>query len=332
MKKILITGASGFIGSHLTEKLVNLGHSVRVIVPYNVENSWGWLDYLDNKVKNNLEVISGDICDQDLINKSVKDVDVVFHLAALISIPYSYISPRSYVSVNITGTLNLLEAARNYSVELIVNTSTSEVYGSSQYSPIDELHPLNAQSPYAASKIAADQLCLSYNKSFNLPVTIIRPFNTFGPRQSLRAAIPTMITQVIINEKEINLGNLISKRDFSYVDDTVMGFVSCLSNKKCIGEVINLGSGYDFSMREVLLIIEDILNKKLKVNVDQNRIRPEKSEVNHLLSNNTKAKKLLNWEPQFKGKKGFEEGIRKTIEWFSKKENISLYKSNIYNV
>jgi len=332
MKKILITGASGFIGSHLTEKLVNLGHTVRVIVPYNVENSWGWLDYLDAKIKKNLEVISGDICDQDLINKSVKDIDVVFHLAALISIPYSYISPRSYVSVNITGTLNLLEAARTHSVELIVNTSTSEVYGSSQYSPIDELHPLNAQSPYAASKIAADQLCLSYNKSFNLPVTIIRPFNTFGPRQSLRAAIPTMITQVIINKKEINLGNLISKRDFSYVDDTVMGFVSCLSNKKCIGEVINLGSGYDFSMQEVLLIIENILNKKLKVNVDQNRIRPEKSEVNHLLSNNTKAKKLLNWEPQFKGKKGFEEGIRKTIEWFGKKENLSLYKSNIYNV
>lgn len=332
MKKILITGASGFIGSHLTEKLVNLGHTVRVIVPYNVENSWGWLDYLDAKIKKNLEVISGDICDQDLINKSVKDVDVVFHLAALISIPYSYISPRSYVSVNITGTLNLLEAARTHSVELIVNTSTSEVYGSSQYSPIDELHPLNAQSPYAASKIAADQLCLSYNKSFNLPVTIIRPFNTFGPRQSLRAAIPTMITQVIINKKEINLGNLISKRDFSYVDDTVMGFVSCLSNKKCIGEVINLGSGYDFSMQEVLLIIEDILNKKLKVNVDQNRIRPEKSEVNHLLSNNTKAKKLLNWEPQFKDKKGFQEGIRKTIEWFGKKENLSLYKSNIYNV
>lgn len=332
MKKILITGASGFIGSHLTEKLVNLGHTVRVIVPYNVENSWGWLDYLDAKIKKNLEVISGDICDQDLINKSVKDVDVIFHLAALISIPYSYISPRSYVSVNITGTLNLLEAARTHSVELIVNTSTSEVYGSSQYSPIDELHPLNAQSPYAASKIAADQLCLSYNKSFNLPVTIIRPFNTFGPRQSLRAAIPTMITQVIINKKEINLGNLISKRDFSYVDDTVMGFVSCLSNKKCIGEVINLGSGYDFSMQEVLLIIEDILNKKLKVNVDQNRIRPEKSEVNHLLSNNTKAKKLLNWEPQFKGKKGFQEGIRKTIEWFGKKENLSLYKSNIYNV
>jgi dTDP-glucose 4,6-dehydratase len=332
MKKILITGASGFIGSHLTEKLVNLGYFVRVIVPYNVENSWGWLDYLDTKIKKNLEVISGDICDQDLINKSVKDVDVVFHLAALISIPYSYISPRSYVSVNITGTLNLLEAARTHSVELIVNTSTSEVYGSSQYSPIDELHPLNAQSPYAASKIAADQLCLSYNKSFNLPVTIIRPFNTFGPRQSLRAAIPTMITQVIINEKEINLGNLISKRDFSYVDDTVMGFVSCLSNKKCIGEVINLGSGYDFSMQEVLLIIEDILNKKLKVNVDQKRIRPEKSEVNHLLSNNTKAKELLNWEPQFKGKKGFEEGIRKTIEWFGKKENLSLYKSNIYNM
>ena len=332
MKKILITGASGFIGSHLTEKLVNLGHTVRVIVPYNVENSWGWLDYADAKIKNNFEVISGDICDQDLINKSVKDVDVVFHLAALISIPYSYISPRSYVSVNITGTLNLLEAARTHSVELIVNTSTSEVYGSSQYSPIDELHPLNAQSPYAASKIAADQLCLSYNKSFNLPVTIIRPFNTFGPRQSLRAAIPTMITQVIINEKEINLGNLISKRDFSYVDDTVMGFVSCLSNKKCIGEVINLGSGYDFSMQEVLLIIEDILNKKLKVKIDHNRIRPEKSEVNHLLSNITKAKKLLNWEPQFKGKKGFEEGIRKTIQWFSKKENLSLYKSNIYNV
>ena len=179
MKKILVTGASGFIGSHLTEKLVNLGYFVRVIVPYNVENSWGWLDYLDTKIKKNLEVISGDICDQDLINKSVKDVDVVFHLAALISIPYSYISPRSYASVNITGTLNLLEAARTHSVELIVNTSTSEVYGSSQYSPIDELHPLNAQSPYAASKIAADQLCLSYNKSFNLPVTIIRPFNTF---------------------------------------------------------------------------------------------------------------------------------------------------------
>ena len=331
MKKIFVTGGAGFIGSHLIERLVKNGHHVKTIVPYNIENSWGWIDTFDKNIKKNIEVISGDICDQSIVLKAVKKIEVLFHLAALISIPYSYISPRSYVSTNVIGTLNLLEAIKNSSIESFVQTSTSEVYGSSQYLPINENHPLNAQSPYAASKIAADQLCLSYYRSFNLPIVVIRPFNTFGPRQSLRAIIPTMILQVIKNNKNIKLGNLYTKRDFSYISDTVKGLECCIGNKKCIGEVINLGTGFDLSMEKTLKIIQQKIGKKLIVKVEKNRLRPKKSEVDQLVSSNMKAKKILGWKPKFSNLKGFKKGLEDTITWFKKDENIKYYKSNMYN-
>jgi len=332
MKKIYITGGAGFIGSHLIEHLVKKGHHVKTLVPYNIENSWGWIDTFDKNIKKNIEVISGDICDQNIIFKTVKKIDILFHLAALISIPYSYISPRSYMSTNILGTLNLLEAIKTSPVESFVQTSTSEVYGSSQYLPINEKHSLNAQSPYAASKIAADQLCLSYYRTFNLPIVILRPFNTFGPRQSLRAVIPTMILQTIKNNKNIKLGNLTTKRDFSYISDTVEGFHSCIGNKKCIGEVINLGTGLSLSMRKTLEIIQLKLGKKLNVEIEKKRLRPKKSEVTQLVSSNIKAKKILGWKPKFSNLNGFKRGLENTITWFKNPENIKYYKSNMYNV
>jgi len=290
-KKVLVTGGGGFIGSHLVEKLVKKNYSVKTIVPYNIDNSWGWIDTFDKKIKKNVEVISGDVCDQNLISNQTKKIDIVFHLAALISIPYSYKSPRSYLSTNVTGTLNMLEAARENDVELFVQTSTSEVYGSSQYIPIDERHQLNAQSPYAATKIAADQLALSFFRTFDLPVLVLRPFNTFGPRQSLRAAIPTIITQLVLNKEKIKLGSLTPRRDFTYVSDTVDGFISAIGNKKCIGQTINLGTGKDFSIGETVKNIETILQRKADIVTDNRRIRPKKSEVNRLLSSNLKAKK-----------------------------------------
>jgi dTDP-glucose 4,6-dehydratase len=331
-KKVLITGADGFIGSHLTEALVKKNFNVRALVFYNSLNSIGWLNFLDRKIIKNCEIVHGDIRDNSFMLNVTKGVDAVINLAALISIPYSYIAPSSFISTNLLGTYNILEATKKNNISKLILTSTSEVYGSSQYSPIDEKHPLNAQSPYAATKIASDQICLSYYRSFNLPISIIRPFNTFGPRQSLRASIPTMIMQVLNNNKEIKLGSLKTKRDFSYVSDTVSGFLSCIKNKKCIGEVINLGSGFDFSMKQVLSIIQKDLGKTLKVLVDKERIRPQKSEVKHLLSNNKKAKKLLGWEPKYNGTQGFEKANSKTIDWFKKDENNKLYKSYIYNV
>ena len=330
-KKVLVTGGGGFIGSHLLEKLVKKGYLVKTIVPYNIDNSWGWIDTLDKEIKKNIEVVTGDICDQNLISKETKKIDIIFHLAALISIPYSYKSPRSYISTNVVGTLNMLEAARENNVELFVQTSTSEVYGSSQYTPIDEKHPLNAQSPYAATKIAADQLALSFFRTFDLPVLVLRPFNTFGARQSLRAAIPTIITQLVSNKDKIKLGSLSPKRDFTYVSDTVDGFVSAIGNKKCLGQTINLGTGKDFSIGETVKNIENILQKKAEIITDNERVRPKKSEVNRLISSNLKAKKILNWSPKFKGTRGFEEGLKKTIEWFSEEENLKFYKANLYN-
>lgn len=330
-KKILVTGGGGFIGSHLVEKLVKKGYSVKTIVPYNIDNSWGWIDTFDKEIKNNVEVIPGDVCDQNLISNQTKKIDIIFHLAALISIPYSYKSPRSYVSTNVTGTLNMLEAAKQNNVELFVQTSTSEVYGTSQYTPIDEKHRLNAQSPYAATKIAADQLALSFFRTFDLPVLVLRPFNTFGPRQSLRAAIPTIVTQLVTNKVKIKLGSLTPRRDFTYVSDTVNGFISAIGNKKCLGQTINLGTGKDFSIGETVKNIENILQTKAKILIDNKRIRPKKSEVNRLISSNLKAKKLLNWSPKFRGSKGFKDGLKKTIEWFSQEENLKFYKSNLYN-
>ena len=275
-KKFLVTGGAGFIGSHLVEKLVLDGYSVKTIVPYNINNSWGWIDSFSSEIKKNVEVVSGDICDQNFILDETKKIDIIFHLAALISIPYSYKSPKSYVSTNVSGTLNMLEAARENNVELFVQTSTSEVYGSSQFIPITEKHPLVAQSPYAATKIASDQLALSYYNSFELPVLILRPFNTFGPRQSLRAAIPTIITQLVSNKNKIKLGSLTPRRDFTYVSDTVDGFISAIGNKRCLGETINLGTGKDFSIGETVKNIENILKTKLEIVTDNKRIRPKK--------------------------------------------------------
>jgi len=331
MKKIFVTGGGGFIGSHLLEKLVKLGYDVKTLVPYNIDNSWGWIDTFEKNIKKSLKVVSGDICDQNLISKEMKKIDVVFHLAALISIPYSYKSPRSYISTNVVGTLNMLEATKDQEVELFVQTSTSEVYGSSQFVPITEKHPLNAQSPYAASKIAADQLSLSYYKAFDVPVLILRPFNTFGPRQSLRAVIPTLITQVLSNNNTIKMGTLTSKRDFTYVSDTVNGFISAIGNKKCIGETINLGTGHDFSIGDILKSIQKLTNKKVKIIKETNRMRPKKSEVTRLISSNTKAKKILKWKPLFGNKKGFDLGLKKTMEWFKNPQNLKHYKLNIYN-
>ena len=330
-KNILVTGGGGFIGSHLVEKLVIQGHKVKTIVPYSIDNSWGWIDTFSKKIRDSIEIVSGDICDPNFISKETKKTEIYFHLAALISIPYSYKSPQSYINTNVNGTLNLLEAAKKNITELFVQTSTSEVYGSAQYVPIDEKHPLNAQSPYAASKIAGDQLALSYYRAFNVPSMILRPFNTYGPRQSLRAFIPTITTQILERKKIIKIGNLNSKRDFTFVSDTVDGFTSTIGNKKCIGETIQLGTGIDFSMKQTLNEIKKITNTKIKFVQDKERMRPKKSEVNRLISLNKKAKKILKWSPKYSGKDGFKKGLKETVEWFSNKENLSKYKSNLYN-
>ena len=327
-KKILVTGAGGFIGSNLVEKLVKKNFKVTALVQYNVDNNYGWLDTIKFK-RNKPKIITGGICDSIFVDKVCKNLDYIIHLAALISIPYSYRSPLSYINTNILGTTNLLEGCRKYNIKHFIHTSTSEVYGSAKYVPIDENHPLNAQSPYAASKIAADQICLSFQKSFNLPITIIRPFNTFGPRQSLRAVIPTILYQASLNN-EIELGNLNSKRDFTFVDDTVNGFICALNKKKTIGEVINLGTGHEVSIKKIVEITSKILNKKLSIKKKLDRFRPKKSEVSRLLSNNKKAKKILNWKPKFVSAKGFEMGLKKTLKWVLSQNNNNL-KLKIFN-
>ena len=325
-KNILVTGAGGFIGSNLVEKLIKKNFNVTALVQYNVDNDYGWLDQINFK-KNNPKIITGDICDNIFVDKICKNIDYVIHLAALISIPYSYRSPLSYINTNILGTTNLLESCRKNNIKHFIHTSTSEVYGSAKYVPIDENHPLNAQSPYAASKIAADQICLSFHKSFNLPVTILRPFNTFGPRQSLRAVIPTILYQA--NKKHaVQLGNINSKRDFTFIDDTVNAFLLTLNKKKTIGEVINLGTGYEFSIKDVLNATSKILKKKIRVISTKERFRPKKSEVNRLLSNNKKAKKILGWKPKFIGQKGFMEAIKITLEWVKIQKK---GKENLFN-
>ena len=328
--KVLVTGGSGFIGSHLVENLLSKKYLVTVLVPYDINNSIGWLKSL--KLKKKLKIVHGDVCDQSLIFRLVKKNNYVIHLAALISIPYSYQSPNSYVNTNILGTLNILEACRKYKVNRMLHTSTSEVYGSAQYTPIDEKHPLNAQSPYAATKVAADQLVLSYFRSFSLPVAIIRPFNTFGPRQSLRAVIPTIISQVLNGNLDIKLGNISTKRDFTHVKDTANGFVMALKAKNIDGEVINLGTGINFSIKNVIDIISKITKKKINIIVDKQRLRPTKSEVSNLLSNNKKAKKILKWKLNYPGKKGFERAMVDTIKWFSEPKNLKHYDPNKYTV
>jgi len=329
--KIFVTGADGFIGSHLVERLVKLGHTVRAFTFYNSRGSNGWLDVMDKKLLKNLHLISGDIRDFNFLERQTKGFDVVLHLAALIAIPYSYYSPQSYIDTNITGTYNVLKSSQKNNISKIIVTSTSEVYGTAQTVPIKENHSLNAQSPYAATKIAADQLALSFYKSFDLPVAILRPFNTYGPRQSARAVIPTIISQLVSKNKFIKIGNLTPTRDFTYVDDTVEAFILALK-KNISGEVINIGNKFEISIKGILDIFKKNFNYDFKVVIDEKRVRSKKSEVFRLLASDFKAKKLLHWQPRYQGVAGFKKGLAKTVEWFNKPDNIRLYKSDIYNI
>lgn len=331
-KKIMVTGADGFIGSHLTEALVREGHSVRAFVCYNAFNTWGWLDYAGPEIKNALEVFPGDIRDSYGVKAAMKGMDVVFHLAALIAIPYSYYYPESYFDTNTKGTLNVLQAARELGTEKVIHTSTSEVYGTAQYVPIPETHPLHAQSPYAASKIGADQMALAYCCSFGTPVAIIRPFNTYGPRQSNRAVIPTIITQIAQGAQKIKLGALSPTRDFNYVKDTVRGFIAVAEAPAAIGEVINIGSHFEVSIGETARIIAALMGTEVEIESEARRIRPEKSEVERLLADTTKAGSLLGWAPAYGGISGFKRGLKETIDWFSDKNNLKQYKAGRYNL
>ena len=329
---ILVTGACGFIGSHLVEKLVKQNHNVRAFTFYNSRNSFGWLDNIDKNILKDLHLISGDVRDYDFLLQQTKNVDIIFHLAALIGIPYSYQAAKSYIDTNVYGTYNVLNAAKTNSVKKTIITSTSEVYGTAQKVPILENHPLNAQSPYAASKVAADQLALSFNKSYGLPVTIIRPFNTFGPRQSARAIIPTIITQLMKEKKTIKLGNLTPTRDFTYVEDTVDAFINVMKVKKISGEVINIGNKFEISIKDILKILKKDFGYKFNVKIDKKRVRAKNSEVYRLFASNVKAKKILKWSPKYDGQNGFKKGLEKTINWFSDTENFKYYNPEIYNI
>ena len=330
--RILVTGACGFIGSHLVEKLVKQNYKVKAFTFYNARGSNGWLDNVDRKVIKNLEIVSGDIRDHEFLVNCSKKTDIIFHLAALIGIPYSYSASKSYIDTNITGTYNVLNAAKANSVSKTIITSTSEVYGSAQSIPITEQHRLNAQSPYAASKIGADQLAMSFNKSFGLPVTIIRPFNTFGPRQSTRAIIPSIITQIYKNKNLVRIGNLSPTRDFTYVEDTANAFLTTIKNKNISGETINLGNNFEISIRDILKILKDDFGYKFNVKIDKKRIRKKNSEVDRLFASNLKAKKILKWKAEYSGLKGFKKGLEKTIEWFKDPKNLKQYNSNIYSI
>jgi len=326
MKNVLITGADGFIGSHLAELLVVRGYRVKALSQYNSFNNWGWLE--DINCKNKVEVITGDIRDPHYCNHITKDIDIIFHLAALIAIPYSYVAPESYVDTNIKGTLNICQAAKDNGNIRVIHTSTSEVYGTAQYVPIDEKHPLQPQSPYSASKIAADAMAMSFYNSFDLPVTIARPFNTYGPRQSARAVIPTIITQIANGVKEIKLGDLTPTRDFSYVEDTCKGLIAIAEEDATNGEIINIGSNFEISIADTLNIIKELMQSDVYFIIDEQRIRPEKSEVFRLWCDNTKLNKLTGFSPQF----NIKQGLQKTIEWITEPEHLKAYKSEIYNV
>lgn len=330
--KILVTGADGFIGSHLTEALVCKGYDVRAFVFYNSFNSWGWLDHCDQTVKNKFEVFAGDIRDSNGVREAMKGCDAVLHLAALIAIPYSYHSPETYIDTNIKGTLNVLQAARDLEVSQVIHTSTSEVYGTAKYIPIAEDHPLQGQSPYSASKIGADQIAMSFYASFNTPVTILRPFNTYGPRQSARAVIPAIITQIAKGNNQIKLGALSPTRDFNFIEDTVSGFIAALESEDSKGEVINIGSNFEISIGDTAKAISKIMRVDIKIVSDDQRFRPPKSEVERLCASNKKANELLAWQPNFSGVDGFHRGLEKTISWFLNPENLNFYKSDIYNL
>jgi len=325
-KKVLVTGADGFIGSHLTEMLVSQGYKVKALSQYNSFNSWGWLDSIN--CKKDLEIVTGDIRDPHYCKIISKDVDIIFHLAALIGIPFSYVAPDSYVETNIKGTLNICQAAKEHGISRLIHTSTSEVYGTAQYVPIDEKHPLQPQSPYSASKIAADSMAMSFYNSFNLPVTIARPFNTYGPRQSARAIIPTIITQIASEKKEIKLGDLSPTRDFNYVEDCCRAFIMLAENDKTIGETINIGSNKEISISDTFKLIKELMSSDVNFVNDQQRNRPKKSEVYRLWCDNKKINKLVGYKPQT----NIQDGLKKTIEWITRPENLKFYKSEIYNV
>ena len=327
-KKVLVTGACGFIGSHLAELLVKKGYSVRAFVYYNSFNSWGWLDSIPNGVLKNIEVFTGDIRDPNGVKKAIEGCSLVFHLAALIAIPFSYHSPDSYIDTNIKGTLNILQAARDLKIEKTIITSTSEVYGTAQYVPIDENHPYQGQSPYSATKIGADRLAESFFKSFELPVTIVRPFNTFGPRQSARAVIPTIISQLLSGQENIKLGSLDPTRDLLYVKDTVNGFLEICQSSKTVGEEINIATNTEVTIGDLAQKIIAIINPNAKIVSDDERIRPEKSEVQRLFGCNKKIKSVTSWVPKY----NLDLGLKETINWFKKEDNLKKYKSNLYNI
>lgn len=330
--KVLVTGADGFIGSHLTEALVRSGRDVRAFVLYNSFNSWGWLDHCGEDVKGRFEVFAGDIRDSNGVRTAMKGCDTVLHLAALIAIPYSYHSPDTYLETNVRGTLNVVQAAREHGVSKVVHTSTSEVYGTARFVPITEDHPLQGQSPYSATKIAADQIAMSFYHSFGVPIVILRPFNTYGPRQSCRAVIPTVITQIASGKKRIKLGALHPTRDFNYVADTVAGFVAALDADGAFGEVINLGSNFEISIGDTARVIADVMDVDIEIDSDSERLRPAQSEVERLFSSNEKARDILRWEPQYGGIEGFTRGIKETVAWFRDPEHLAMYKGDIYNI
>ena len=326
MANVLVTGADGFIGSHLVETLVSQGHKVRALALYNSFNDWGWLE--DSPVKKDIEIVTGDVRDPFLCQEITKKIDTVYHLAALIAIPYSYLAPQSYIETNINGTVNICKAAMANNVSRVIHTSTSEVYGTAQYVPIDEKHPMQPQSPYSASKISADAMAMSFYNSFALPLTIARPFNTYGPRQSARAVIPTIISQIASGKKEIKLGDTTPTRDFNYVSDTCRGFIALASSDNTVGKAINIGSGREISIADTFELIKKIMKSNAVLVRDEDRIRPEKSEVQRLLCDNTLIKKLTGYEPKI----SIEEGLARVTEWFLDPKNLANYKPEIYNV
>ena len=327
-RKVLVTGADGFIGSHLVEGLREIGCDVRAFVFYNSFNSWGWLDTLPIERQRELDVFAGDVRDPNGVRTAMQGCDVVFHLAALIGIPFSYHSPDSYVDTNIKGTLNVLQAARTGAVQRVLVTSTSEVYGSARYAPIDENHPFQGQSPYSATKIGADRLAESFYRSFDTPVTIVRPFNTYGPRQSARAVIPTIITQLLSGETELRLGSVAPTRDFNHVSDTVRGFIELARSDAAVGQEVNIASGVEHSVGDIAQRVISQINPAARIVVAEDRIRPEKSEVTRLIGDNRKIRALTPWKPKF----DMDEGLRETIRWFREPENFARYKAWIYNV
>ena len=332
MTRVLVTGADGFIGSHLTEALVRRGHDVRAFVMYNSFNSWGWLDECARDVKGRFEVFAGDVRDPHGVHQAMQGCDAVLHLAALIAIPYSYHSPDTYVDTNVKGTLNVVQAARALGVGRVVHTSTSEVYGTARFVPITEEHPLQGQSPYSASKIGADQIAMSFHSSFGTPVVILRPFNTYGPRQSARAVIPTIISQIAAGKTRIRLGATTPTRDFNYVSDTVAGFVAALEATGGAGEVINIGSNYEISIGDTARAIAEVMDATIEIVSEEVRLRPENSEVERLWGANDKAKRLLGWQPAYAGLDGLRRGLRETTQWFRDPANLARYKTDIYNL